>query len=259
MYARLRKQFSPTAMVLSMIAIVLCMGGAAIAASGGLNGKQKKEVKAIAKSFQGTGPAGVAGTNGTNGKDGAPGAKGENGTNGKDGKSVAVSEVSNCAEGGITVKVEGSAEEHEVCNGAEGPEGALGTAGTTLPSNATETGAWSFGLVGEGGFTRVPVSFPIPLAGELPETSVHLEPVGFSGTAGENCPGSAASPAAKAGHLCVYTAQLSSGAEAFPTIVKAGGSSNEVGASKAGAFFTVSWFNPGGENYGSGTFAVTAP
>ena len=87
LYHRFKDRFGTAGVVLGVIAIVLAVGGSAIAASG-LNGKQKKEVKSIAKSFQGTGPegkAGAAGTNGTNGKDGAAGTAGTNGTNGKDG------------------------------------------------------------------------------------------------------------------------------------------------------------------------------
>ena len=38
MYERIRKQFSPTAMVLSVLAIFLALTGAAFAAGGGLTG-----------------------------------------------------------------------------------------------------------------------------------------------------------------------------------------------------------------------------
>jgi hypothetical protein len=81
MYRRFKDRFGTAGVVLGVIAIVLAIGGSAIAASG-LNGKQKKEVKAIAKSFQGTGPIGPAGAAGTAGP---AGAKGDNGTNGNDG------------------------------------------------------------------------------------------------------------------------------------------------------------------------------
>jgi hypothetical protein len=81
MYRKFKDRFGTAGVVLGVIAIVLAIGGSALAASG-LNGKQKKEVKGIAKSFQGTGPAGAQGAPGS---PGAAGAKGDNGTNGTTG------------------------------------------------------------------------------------------------------------------------------------------------------------------------------
>ncbi len=62
MYERFRKKLSPTALTLSVIAVVLALAGGAFAAGGALTGKQKKEVKKIAKTFAGKpGPEGPAG------------------------------------------------------------------------------------------------------------------------------------------------------------------------------------------------------
>ena len=108
-YARLREQFSPAALTLSVIAIVLALAGGAIAAGGGLSGKQKKEVKKIAKKYAG--------------KPGDPGAAGTNGTNGK--SVVLLNEQPTLCpnEEGFTYEIQDSADENEVCNGEQGDRG----------------------------------------------------------------------------------------------------------------------------------------
>lgn len=119
MYRRFHDRFGTAGVVIAAIALVLALGGTAVAASGGLSAKQKKEVKAIAKSFQGTGPAGAAGAKGDTGakgdagSQGAKGDKGDSGTNGTNGT-----------------------------NGTPGAPGANGKtilSGATAPSNATGT------------------------------------------------------------------------------------------------------------------------
>ena len=130
LYRRFKDRFGTAGVILGVIAIVRAIGGSAFAASG-LNGKQKKEVKAIAKSIGGkegpAGPTGPAGTNGTNGKDGAAGTNGTNGTNGQ---SVTVTNENpggNCTEGGKKlVSVSGTT---YVCNGEEGTPGNDGADG----------------------------------------------------------------------------------------------------------------------------------
>jgi hypothetical protein len=120
---------------IGVIAIVLALTGGAIAASGALTGKQKKEVKAIAKAeakkFQGTGPQGPPGNPGATGASGAKGDKGDQGntgTSGTDGTSVEVDEIATgnafeCEErGGVLVKEEGSPTGLEVCNGEGGQD-----------------------------------------------------------------------------------------------------------------------------------------
>ena len=230
MYRRFKDRFGTAGVVLGVIAIVLAIGGSAIAASG-LNGKQKKEVKSIAKSFQGTGPAGAAGaagTNGTNGKDGtagAPGKDGEDGQDGAAGKSVVVGTTSaGCPgsnpAGGVTVEVEGnSASKKTACNGKEGSPW---TAGGTLPVGSTETGVYStpsvstplgpVGSMNNGEGASVPVSFSIPTA--TAPTFVFVPGVAgaalgegeFGADAGAGCPGVTAAgiPQAASGKFCVY-------------------------------------------------------
>jgi hypothetical protein len=245
-----------------VIALVAALGGTALAA-GGLTSKQKKEVKAIAKSFQGTGPAGPAGQNGApgaNGKDGTNGTNGAPGADGTDGKSVEVNEIlpfeEECNElGGAEVKVEGAGSGVEVCNGAEGEEGEPGedgspwTAGGTLPVGSSETGTW--GVAGlEGNLVSSSISFPIRLAAALDESHVHLfTDAGFAST----CTGSVANPTAPSGNLCIYEGEMAgfefeSGMPQIPGTF-------EKGASKAGAFMWGGITGPFGT--ANGTWAVT--
>lgn len=272
MYRRYKERFGTAGVVLGVIALIVALGGSAIAASG-LNGKQKKQVKAIAKSFQGTGPAGAAGTPGTNGTNGEKGAKGDNGTNGTDGddgtngQSVTTDEIlpltPECNEQG-GVELHSASGDNVVCNGAKGSAGTPGspwTAGGTLPVGSTETGAWSLFtnetggtiVLGVIGFDGASLSFNVPLAAGLDAGHVHY----VTGAAPTDCEtahagtASAANPEAASGHLCVY--QASSQQLSFESI------SNPVtaaaGAAVSGA---VLEFEVGGnEAFARGTWAVT--
>jgi hypothetical protein len=175
---RLKEPFGKAGLTVAICALVLALVGGAYAA-GGLTKSQEKQVTKIAKKYAGkpgpAGPAGAAGTAGTNGTNGAAGKNGTNGTNGK--------------------------------------EGSPWTAGGTLPSGSTEAGTWAAQpevVPGTGGisFGNAPISFTIPLA-QTP--TVELEPEGYTGALGANCPGSAAEPGAKAGFLCVYTTSAAFG------------------------------------------------
>jgi hypothetical protein len=218
---RLREPFGKAGLTVAVIALVFAMLGGAYAA-GGLTSKQKKEVKAIAKGFQGTGPAGPQGPAGAKGDSGAAGSSG---AAGKDGASPVGTSFSGsktlgsvtCTEGGIEYK---GATTDLVCNGKKGTNGTPGTsvtntpltegnvncpkggaelkvgAGTptyacngqtgftaTLPSGSTETGSWAkYILPAEEG--RVPISFSIPLAATIPSANVLTLPVGYNGEDG---------------------------------------------------------------------------
>jgi hypothetical protein len=214
MYQRYKERFGTVGVVLGVIALILALGGTALAASK-LNGTQKKEVEKIAKKY--AGKPGAPGANGQNGSPGAAGKDGTNGTNGtnggkgEDGKPVVVvNELPlNCEEGGVTYEVQGSGKENEVCNGEEGPEGkegALGTAGTTLPPGATETGAWAFtGTSANGERLIAPISFPIQLKEGLTEEHVHFQGLPTEEAFASACPGNAVLPKPKPGELCVYS------------------------------------------------------
>ncbi|MDX6634333.1 MAG: hypothetical protein QOF06_536 [Solirubrobacterales bacterium] len=204
----IREPFGTAGLILACVALIAALAGGAYAASKGLTPQQKKEVKKIAKSFQGTGPqgsAGAAGLAGANGKDGTNGADGVSpegaaftgnangcqeggvkftgtnttvacngvkGTNGTNGKSVQVGAPTEaeCSDGGATVQVEGQpASKKAICNGQTGFT-------ETLPANATETGAFQLRAVSlknfEGAVTVI--SFPIPLANALDASNVHV-------------------------------------------------------------------------------------
>jgi hypothetical protein len=189
---RLREPFGKAGLTVAVIALVFAMLGGAYAATG-LNSKQKKEVKSIAKSFQGTGPAGAqgpAGAKGDNGSNGAQGSKGDTGAGGPQGPQ------------GPQGK-----------QGIQGPPGKDGETGftETLPPGETETGAWAVGNRAEA--TIVPLSFNIPLeeAPELHFVNTDEEESG-EGEEGvfhevENCLGSAEEPTAPPGLVCIYAAE----------------------------------------------------
>lgn len=272
----IREPFGTAGLIVAVVALVAALAGGAYAASG-LTGKQKKEVEKIAKKYAGkpgpAGPAGVAGPSGPAGANGKDGAQGNLGPQGPQGPI-----------------------------GPQGPQGPAGSTGftSTLPSGKTETGAWSFGAVSEtGGPTDTAIvgfltsiSFPIPLAGSLEEDQVHyidqqgkeviaiIDGFEFEGVKAvdqqspEPCPGTAETPEAEPGHLCVYealkdtTASMASDFIGKPGVggppssaVPAPGSDNH-GAGSTGALMNAAWIGngegPKSPSYAWGTWAVTA-
>lgn len=268
MFASVRRRMS-YANVVATLALLFAMSGGALAASKYLITSTKQIKPSVLSSLKGAkgtqgpagpggsaGPAGPAGV-GTPGPAGTAGAKGETGPEGKEGK--------------------------EGKTGVAGPKGSPWTAGGTLPSKATETGAWSFGVVTYGSQPlayRVPISFPIPLSAGLSGVdceTVESSPqphvaetcqVHFIDEAGKEsikpgeevvstaCTGSASSPTATPGNLCVYTASLEV-AEGFSRSIKSAGISTQTpGAASVGAVITFE--GAGEESQGWGTWAVTA-
>jgi len=236
MISRMRQQLGPAGFVVAIIALVAALAGGAYAASGGgLTGKQKKEVEKIAKKVvkQGpVGPQGPAGTNGSNGKDGAAGANGTNGADGEDG----------------TPGTPGTP-------GEPGPEGSPWTDGGTLPSEATETGAFFM----EAGGTEIdyePISFPIPLARADAE-GIEVKTVGTTQT-DPDCFGSALQPEAAPGVLCIYSSVLPEDSVEVQPPGLPGAGEGDIGSAGAMLVFfgrTVSNGNP----IDAGSFAITAP
>ncbi|MGC1166407.1 MAG: hypothetical protein WA862_09880 [Solirubrobacterales bacterium] len=276
MLERLRSQIGTAGLVVAIVALVAALGGGAYAASGGPDGDK---ASASAKAKQGkqgkrgktgktgpagpAGPVGPAGPAGAKGDTGAPGANGANGAPGASGKSVVLANgasgcTTNGGAGGTSVEVEGTpASKKFVCNGSPW------TAGGTLPSGATETGAWS--VVGPrleetSGGTFVPlhiyasVSFPIPLEESLDETQVHF--IDSLNPPGGACTGSALEPTAAEGNLCIYLGNgqltLSPGEGIFMPDFSA------LGAGPSGAImqFVPEQSVPA---FGFGSWAVTAP
>jgi hypothetical protein len=225
-------------MIVAIIALIAALSGAAYAASGGLTGKQKKEVEKLAKKF--AGKEGAAGKDGAAGPAGAAGPKGDKGDKGEKGD-----------------------------KGDKGPKGDKGepwVPDNELPAGATLTGTWAFGLAPAGGeATRIPISFNIPLHADLGATKVHyINAAGEEVLADESkvanppeCKGSAVAPSAEPGNLCVYTGFETAAAVIINSgFIKKPNSTEDIGALPAGAFIFAIGI---AQNSGAGgTWAVTA-
>jgi hypothetical protein len=236
MFGKLRKRVS-YANVAMTFALVFAMTGGAWAANKFVITSTKQIKPSILKQLQGkTGPAGLAGKDGTAGpagKDGLNGANGKDGLNGADGKEGAQGK-----------------EGKEGKQGLEGKEGSPWTAGGTLPSGKTETGAWTATVGAEGAaFGEAP--FPIPLAAATVPATVVLSGTGTGGCEG----GTGAKPTAKPGNFCAYVTEEPLGSVSVEGAVGAG---TKVGgeASSTGAVILITG-KPGFIVYG--TYAVTAP
>jgi hypothetical protein len=272
MFSPLRNRFGIPG-VISVIALVFAMFGGAYAASNDSGGKATASAKAK-KGPRGprgaTGPAGpagpvgpagpagpagakgdtgAAGANGTNGKDGAPGTPG---TPGAPGTSVTATESAGAIEGHCNGTTSGGLGGSKFVAGASktyacnGKDGAPWTAGGTLPVGSTETGGWAIAgatyFDAVAFFSATAISLPVPLAADLPEEQVEVNGIGFSGSVGENCPGSAAEPKAASGFLCVYTTKLVNTPVPVPAVEKlssTGIASGSKGASTAGALLVL--------------------
>jgi hypothetical protein len=304
MFSGLRSRLS-YANVVATFALVFAMSGGALAASKYLITSTKQIKPSVLSSLKGkAGPAGASGTQGSAGPSGPAGPQGPTGpagvaggtgVKGENGSSVTSSESATAIEGhcnGTTSGGKGGSKfvsasgTTYACNGKQGEPW---TAGGTLPSGKTETGA--FVLNGEHASSGAPlaqISFPIPLAQSLfggeeggeeepcnqnpPAATCQVHYVNPEGKevvipglteleTHPSCPGTAENPKAAAGNLCVY-ATLIENDQPGPgngTIYKAGSRSTSFpGASTAGAI-VIFPKGPGGEPIGWGTWAVTAP
>src|ERR1700704_4846032 len=214
MFDRARNRLT-YANVTATLACVFAMSGGAYAANKFLITSSKQISPKVLKALRGT-----PGKAGANGAQGAAGAQGETGASGARGE----------------VGAPGPKGEA----GAAGKEGSPWTAGGTLPKGKSETGAWSMQTHWEG-LGVATISFPIPLENALGQTQVFFIPPGEEGKVdAEQCPGSAASPEAAEGDLCVYASELSSltpwvlGAVEDPTQ-----SLGTPGTAKTGALVTL--------------------
>jgi hypothetical protein len=269
----IREPFGTAGLVIACIALIAALGGTALAASGALTGKQKKEVEKIAKKYAGApGAPGTPGANGTNGANGAKGdigAAGTNGTNGTPGgagKSVTStpippgpSEPLCDGEGGVEYLVEGDAEGTLVCNGKEGSPW---TAGGTLPPGSIETGAYFASgqspryiqteyktdeethteqiLIGNSSIATQ-LTFPVPLAVERIKGGHAFfgkgtEAEGTETEFTKHCPGKDyLSPTVlNAGELCVYENPLSTSGTVFQGVYRTFGASSGAGFMRTG-------------------------
>jgi len=244
MFSRFRDHFGTGGLVVAVAALVIALAGGAYAATGALTGKQKKEVEKIAKKVA---PKGTPGATGPAGSNGTPGPAGSNG------KSAIVTKIPTgkpqCEElGGALVEAQTTV---EVCNGEEGEEGQPWTPNGTLPSGATETGAWAFSTTTVNEEYLVPISFTIPLAADLSESKIHF---GSSLDAPFNtiCKGTVTKPTAPTGELCIYLGNKES--VTYLRTMKL--ALEQQGTNASGAAMV---FNAAAEpvTYGAGSWAVT--
>jgi hypothetical protein len=289
MFSRIHRRLGTAGFAISIVALVAALGGGAYAASGGLSGKEKTEVKKIvqteAKKLVKAGPPGAPGAPGPAG---APGAKGDSGAKGDpgvgitgaNGKSVVIGATApNCTSGGKTLEVEGSGKKSEVCDGEEGPEGSPWTAGGVLPPEATETGTWAVGSFAapteDSSQALVPISFGIPLAQPIQGGHMHYlnaagKEVKFNATTfaleevvSTACTGTAADPKATPGNFCLYTGVLKNGAGANISFTDLTGNKSleesQITSFTTGTVFEIEASNGSHAITGIGTWAVTAP
>ncbi len=248
MFSLLRNRFGIPG-VISVIALVFAMIGGAYAAT-----NESGKATASAKAKKGprgpkgkAGPAGPQGPAGPAGTPGPPGPKGSNGSNGDAGARGATGASGATGEDGAT--------------GATGQDGSPWTAGGTLPSGQTETGAWSFVIGPEEPTFGVPfgkaaISFPIPIANPGGNASIaaHRLVQGESETA--ECPGTYIEPKAEPGNLCVYThVELNAGPS--PQLTVDLPSITFEAEIIPGAFVNTTEGESGG--FAQGSWAVTAP
>jgi hypothetical protein len=207
MFNRIHRRLGTAGFIISIVALVAALGGGAYAASGGLTGKQKKEVEKIAKKYAGT--PGSVGAPGTAGPAGAPGPKGDPGSAGvgspgepgKPGQSVTSEEFGAGGKDGKCVQVGGTkftsaSGSTYSCNGKAGSPW---TAGGVLPSGSTETGTFGSSVGGEGGVAFVTALEAIYVTG-----GKEFDEEGNEVSEGL-CPGIVAGVAqAEPGALCVY-------------------------------------------------------
>ncbi len=249
-YTALQNQFGTAGLVLSIVAIVLALGGGAYAA----NHATVSKAKAGKPGPRGkTGPAGPAGSQGPAGPIGPPGTNGTNGTNGANGKSPTVTKIEpgepECAEQGGSRFTVGN-EEAEACNGQTGFT-------ETLPPEKSEHGVWSFFRNREPtDESYASVSFPIPLPPGFNSGNVVYVAENGTGVAPGCTGGTSEHPKAEPGYLCVYgvhETELSFGGTRNPESTE--GDEEGVGESGTVLHFT----STGADSLGFGVWVVTAP
>jgi hypothetical protein len=262
MFSRIRKHLT-YANVAMTIALVFAMTGGAYAAKHYLITSTKQISPSVLKALAGkrgtTGPAGAAGPTGPAGAKGENGATGPEGKEGKPGgpggPGTSVTSKSlpegntNCPAGGSEF-VAGAAT--YACNGSPW------TAGGTLPSGKTETGAWGIAAVPASIFgselAATGISFAIPLQSA---PAVSIVAAGGKGAGGKTCPttSSVEKPEAEPGHLCIFVgAALNAGSVTESSPITGG--PEEAGTT--GAVVTVHPETAKESVLATGTWAVTA-
>jgi hypothetical protein len=236
MLSAIRRRFNATGFV-AVLALVFALSGGAYAAGRYVITSTKQISPKVLKSLQGkAGAAGVAGATGATGPAGATGPGGATGSAGATGPAGAA--------------------------GPQGPQGPQGVAGATgftktLPSKATETGAW-VAESGASAIVRFAISFPIPLDTPIADPHTHFvtkKEVEESKIPAE-CGGTPAEPEASPGNLCVFEGSSGGGLSGAAGYVLAPGLSSVEGAGTTGAI-VIHEGEAANEIY-TGTWAVTA-
>ena len=232
MFPMIRRRITASGLI-ATLALVFAMAGGVWAANKVLITKTSQISKSVLKKLKGkTGPTGPAGAPGQTGATGPAGANGATGPQGPEGE--------------------------------EGPAGPTGTFGSEpLPEEESLTGVWATSG-GESDISLVAITFASQVT-SAPTTyyqssaaQFSLDPAGniaeinaeeFEG----QCPGSASSPTAEPGALCVYTTGEDNANSLFslPEFAENFSSSTESGA--------VLPFSLESLGYAFGTWAVTAP
>jgi Collagen triple helix repeat (20 copies) len=291
MFSKARRHINPTTGI-ALVALIFALTGGAYAASSH-GGSQRAQASASTgragsnpavaakKSKSKGGARGPAGPKGASGPAGPAGSTGPTGSTGPAGATGPAGPT-----GGVGPQGPQGAQGEKGIQGEPGKNGTNGKNGTTgftktLPEKETETGAWAFEPV-TALYERVAISFPIPLAAELPAEHVHfineragvqVEEPGEKTPISSACPGTVHEPKATPGNLCVYAFTLhpetveieENGAPvevslfegwSNPGESRQAGESDPGGASTAGAMMN---FRAAEGATGFGTWAVTAP
>jgi hypothetical protein len=227
MFHRLRTQITPSTLI-ATLALVFAMTGGAYAAKHYLITSTKQISPKVLKALKGAngktgangangaqGPAGAAGAGGVGpggpqGPQGPQGNPGNPGEPGKPGESVvnkALTPGGACKEGGAEFKVGGEAAT-KACSGEKG----VLHAGETLPTGASESGAWTtiYKAAAAGDPMSSAISFGIPLASEPAahyigtKEELAKEPHEAAAIKEKKCAGNAENPEAASGNVCVF-------------------------------------------------------
>jgi len=262
MFQRIHDKLGTAGLMVACIALVLALVTGAYAAGGGLSGKQKKEVKNIAKSEakkyanSNPGAEGKQGPKGDPGPKGEPGAQGDPGVDGKQGP--------------------------KGDQGEPGEAGACSIANPTcnLPPGATLTGNWGFiapaRATGDSGDEVATVSIDYSL--RIPKFSFNPPETKWVGQSewldtGEtydttHCPGDYKHPEANPGFLCIYALRVENQDVVNNHLHKPcytpgfGGSAKNPPLTydySSGSILVFCADDPAQKTFGEGTWAVTAP
>lgn len=248
MISRIHSKLGTAGFIVAIVALVAALGGGAYAAQQGLNGKQKKEVKNIAKKF--AGKQGPAGPQGLPGPAGAPGAKGDTGAAGPEGPPGEEGPIGKTGPAG-----------KDGADGADGEDGACSNADPdcTMPSKSTLSGHWGVAIpAGEGNYAQAPISFVLAYPASAPTFHYVTAKAAEEETAPAECSGSATAPTAAAGHLCVYESGIYALAELPTSQFEAGFT---AGLAELDSHGMRIWLKGVASftSYNGGTWAVTAP